>query len=153
MTKVAWLETPDRLLTLDVSSLCDRDLETPDVDGLISVGEPSRLTAFAGTEARLLSPDISVSGGLGGRDDFFDVEPLRDPSADLDRESSASPKSVGSGVNGASLLDGERSSRLITASLLCALLNEGYGNDTRFPLRVDLEGDAATSLTEPILSL
>lgn len=146
LTNVAWLDEADLRLTLDLSSLCDRDRETFEEAAL---PELSSRESFPGAEERRLSPDISVSGGVGGLDDFFDVEPFLDTSSAF-RLRSSSPPSVGSGVRGFSVLVGDKSSLLMTASLLCALLNDGYGNDTRLPASVDFEGDpslpAPTSL-------
>lgn len=123
LTYVAWLDVPERRLTLDDrSSLCDFDLETPETESL-SVSFSFLFTSLPGAEDRLLSSVTSVSGGLGGVEVFL-TEPLRELFEDFVRRSS-SPASVGSGVTGASRLDGERSSRLMTASLLCALLKEG----------------------------
>lgn len=150
LTYVAWLEEPERRLTFERSSLWDLDLETPDTDSL-SESFAFFLTSLPGAEDRLLSSDISVSGGLGGVDAFL-TEPLRELPEDFVRRSS-SPASVGSGVTGASRLDGERSSRLITASLLCALLKEGYGSETRLALMADLGVPVRISLVEPARSL
>lgn len=155
---VAWLDDAlDFVETLDLSSCFEDALDSHDVTvertppppppsassrsrDLVEVGVPELL--------RSLGSDRFVSGGLGGRslllrrleDDFLS-------STDLDRLSlslpaSPLPKSVASGVGGSLLrrvLDTagdcccERSSLLSSAtlSLLCALLNPGYGRGAR----------------------
>jgi hypothetical protein len=71
--------------------------------------------------------ETSVSGGLGGRPSLvvcWGVE----CSADFDLAFSSVPTSVDSGVIGlACFADNLTSSLLLTASLLCALLKDGYG--------------------------
>lgn len=140
-TYVAWLDEADFLLILDLSSLRDPDLETPETADFV-VSSP----------LFLLSAETSVSGGVGGLEPFFDVDDFLGSSADFDLRSS-SPKSVGSGVRGFDFRRSVTSSRLMTASLLWALLKVGYGIDIRCLSSDILDMSAATSLVEPFLSL
>lgn len=131
MTKVAWL---DAFEILDLDSCLDVDLEThePLDEGLVS-GRSASLTD-TGVSGLFFWADRSVSGGDGGlsswRGSCRAVEVLRaagGESADLDRFISLLPRSVVSGVSGSVRREAgvETSSLLWSASLLCALLNDG----------------------------
>jgi hypothetical protein len=98
----------------------------------------------------LFFADRSVSGGDGGlsswRASARAVEFFRaagGESADLDRLISLPPRSVASGVSGsARRAEGDETSSLLwSASLLCALLNDGYGMLARsLPRPLDSSG-------------
>lgn len=129
LTNVAWLDDRDLSLTRDFSSRSEAAREIPEALDLGLGGSSSTLSS----PSRFLSAERSVSGGVGGREDFLDAEGSAVRSADFDRSfffSSSPPVpppiSVVSGVKG---IDERRledtSSRLTTASLLCALLKEG----------------------------
>lgn len=135
LTYVAWLDVLDLMDSFDLSSCCEPDREMPDVLDLGRSESSDRSFEVEDLPCRFFSLDRSVSGGLGGRSS------LRDDclfsfgsSADLDRRLLSEPRSVGSGVNRSSWgAETPRSSRLWTASLLCALLKEGYGRLTLLP--------------------
>lgn len=119
---VAWLEVRDLELTFDSPTWGEPDLErSPDVG--VSVPSLIIVSPFCCPADAFFSLDMSVSGGVGGRDDLF-VEDLRGSSADFDLRASSPPTSVVSGVKGFDAR-AERSSLLRIASLLCALLKEG----------------------------
>lgn len=133
MTKVAWLDVFE---ILDLDSCLDVDLDThePLDEGLVS--GPSASFTDTGVSGLFFCAERSVSGGEGGlsswRGSCLAVEVLRaagGESADLDRFISLAPRSVVSGVSGSvrRAAGGETSSLLWRASLLCALLNDGYG--------------------------
>ena len=107
----------------------------------------------------------SVSGGLGGRPSLVDRE-VEKCSVDLNLSFSSAPTSVDSGVYG--LVDFEdnlTSSLLLSASLLCALLKDGYGRlllddapgaeavRESSGTRSAIDDDASEALDPPPLSL
>lgn len=132
-TKVAWL---DAFESLDLDSCLEVDLEThePLDDGLVSGRSASFIEL--GVSGLFLCAARSVSGGDGGLSScrlscraVDDFRTAGGESADFDRLISLPPKSVVSGVSG-SVRRGavaETSSLLWRNSLLCALLNDGYG--------------------------
>ena len=136
MTKVAWL---DAFESLDLGSCLDVDLDTQELldEGLVS-GVSASFTD-PGVSGLFLWPDKSVSGGDGGRSSWRvswcavgDFRVAGGDPTDLERRISLPPRSVVSGVSGSERrAPGEETSSLLwRASLLCALLNDGYG---RFP--------------------
>lgn len=97
-------------------------------------------------------PVNSVSGGVGGREAFFELEDLRSEgvgSAGFGFWSD--PRSVWSGVSGSDFL--ATSSGLWKASLLCALLKDEYGLEMRsVMLNVDAPSSASGSVSDEPLS-
>lgn len=174
---MAWLDDADRRLTRERSSVRDAEREmVEDLDfdlfkatssGISSVGvrilgvsipgvalfgmssctvASSVASSFMGSSA-FFSASTSVSGGLGGRsvcspaaEDFLDFG-LPPPA----------PTSVCSGVIG--LGAGiARLSRLTTASLLCALLKDGYGREIRSE-SMEVAAVDVLAMSEPSKSL
>lgn len=151
---VAWLDVLDLMDNFDFSSCRESDRETPDVLDL-GRSEPSdRSLKLADLLGRFFALDRSVSGGLGGRSSLRDDLLLSsESSADLDRRLLSEPRSVGSGVNISPWrAEPPRSSRLWTASLLCALLKLGYGRLTLLPVIEVLVSSGIRSLVEEALS-
>jgi hypothetical protein len=147
LTYVAWLEVLDFELTLEASRTCGEPvLDGPDVLEAGPGVSLSTSSSLAASVAPFLCPETSVSGGVGGRDVFL-VDDLRGISADFDRRASSPPTSVVSGVRGFDLREA-RSSLLRTASLLWALLNEGYGMEMRVLPSEVREALTARSLVE-----
>jgi hypothetical protein len=124
---VAWLDDFDFVLSRDLSSFREADLEGP--PDSLELGLSGRsLRDDSGVSDLCFCAEMSVSGGVGGLVSFFfDDEDLRlaEKSADLERFFSSWPRSVGSGVSGSVRLAADTSSRLRMASLLCALLKDG----------------------------
>jgi hypothetical protein len=151
MTKVAWL---DAFETLDLDSCLEVDLETQEPLDEGRVSGASASFTDTGVSDLFLWPDRSVSGGDGGRSSWRAswraVEVLRvagGESADLERLISLPPRSVVSGVSGSDRrAPGEETSSLLwRASLLCALLNDGYGRLPRsLPRPLDSSGTRST---------
>ena len=147
-TKVAWLEEPDVRLTRESASRRDSDFDSVEARDL---GRSRRLPPLVSSSRLFLSAERSVSGGEGGGEAFLEDEDLRPAPVVFDLCPSSFPTSVGSGVGGSVRFLPETFSLLDTASLLWALLNDGYGRDTRS--RSNVETPLRRSLAENRLSL
>ncbi len=158
MTNVAWLDVFE---ILDLDSCLDVDLETHDPldEGLVS-GRSASFTE-TGVSGLCFWADRSVSGGDGGRSSWRGsscrvagvLRAAGGESADLDRLISLLPRSVASGVSGSVRrpAGAERSSLLWSASLLCALLNDGYGMLPR-SLCMPLDSSGTRSVMDRVAS-
>lgn len=127
-TYVAWLDT-DLVLKRDLLSVLDA---APDNDDTLDLGRSVRDLVESGVADRAFCCEVSsVSGGVGGRERFFELElelfflsSGDERSSDLDRLE-FEPRSVCRGVRGSvfavvagAAADTLKSSRLITDSLL-----------------------------------
>jgi hypothetical protein len=154
LTYVAWLDVPDLRLILDPSSAREADLDKPEDLDFDRTGSSSLSLSVV-----LFMPVKSVSGGVGGRWSLTgscgvsdrsaagEADLRRSDSADLSRGLSVD-ESAGSGVFILEPCKLPRSSRLATASLLCALLKVGYANDVRSRSIVEWLMPAVKSLIE-----
>lgn len=154
LTYVAWLDVLDLMDSFDLSSCREPDREMSDVLDLGRSESSERSFEVDDLPCRFFSLDTSVSGGLGGRSSLRDDCLLSfESSVDLDRRLLSEPRSVGSGVNSSSWgAEPPRSSRLWTASLLCALLKEGYGRLTLLPAMEVRASSGTRSLMEEAFS-